>query len=435
MGFWGALDAKKDEMTFNICDDVTRDWDVNLNPNAKDARPQARFAFDVCGPLIAGRRYMQRSLSNVTLAAFAALRRSTRTAGLVLLILAGTCPGVRANPTEDFYYHADELGSIAAISDGAAAAAERFEHADFGQPLDPASLAPLAGPPAPLTDNPLLFSGRRLDAESRLFQFRTRMLDPDAGRFTTRDTIGIWGDRASRGNAYAYAAGSPATHADPYGREVRDQPQERLIYFDEWMQKRGTDVPDRRPDDLTEELYGILVALARPYRTFATNLTALRGLRGVTAKNHYVDGRDEPAQFAEHAARRGNCTVSIYVGHGIMGERADRVNDRSLRRVTDALGGDPRGEEGRRPRPRFAFYSCYAGSYNAAVTRKNRFSPAAEWTGTTTGEGIANHFNDNFAAIRRTIEELVKLCGEGGVTLHLYWGSDSERPARPQPER
>ncbi|HMQ17423.1 MAG TPA: RHS repeat-associated core domain-containing protein [Phycisphaerae bacterium] len=333
-----------------------------------------------------------------------------------------------AAEAQDTYFHGDDLYSAAALTDSAGAVTERREYADYGQPLDPASLNPGAW----TASAPQGFTGRRYENETGLYHYRTRHLDPAAGRFTTRDTLGVWGDAAQAGNGTGYAAASPATRLDPFGREVRDRPLERWVYFDEWMRARANDVSDRRPDDLSEEQHALLLAFARPYKDFARNLAALRGVRGVAARDHYIDGRDEPAQFAQHAARNGNCTVSVYLGHGIMGDRAESVDEGSLGRVRDALGGALRGGDDRRPRPQFAFYSCYAGSYNQAVARDNRFSPGADWTGTTTGGGIADHFNDNFDGIRRAIEGLAKACGEGGVSLHMYWGSDSERPVRPR---
>lgn len=44
--------------------------------------------------------------------------------------------------------------------------------------------------------------------------YRTRYMDPKAGRFTTRDTIGIWGDPAEMGNGFSYVGNNPATYVD-----------------------------------------------------------------------------------------------------------------------------------------------------------------------------------------------------------------------------
>ncbi|GIW39486.1 MAG: hypothetical protein KatS3mg076_0063 [Candidatus Binatia bacterium] len=115
----------------------------------------------------------------------------------------------------DFYYHQDDLGSITALSDGSGALAERYRYADYGAPaiLDPSG-APLERSAA---GNPYGFTGRRFDPESGWYYYRTRYLDPRAGRFTTRDSIGMWGDPKNLGNGYAYAGNDPANHTDPLG--------------------------------------------------------------------------------------------------------------------------------------------------------------------------------------------------------------------------
>lgn len=116
----------------------------------------------------------------------------------------------------DFYSHADDNYNVMAVTDAAGAAAERYEYQDYGQPADPATGDAIDGF-ASAIDNPLLFTGRRLDTETGWFYYRTRYLDPIAGRFTTRDTIGIWGDALNNGNGSAYLNNNPATHADPMG--------------------------------------------------------------------------------------------------------------------------------------------------------------------------------------------------------------------------
>ena len=119
----------------------------------------------------------------------------------------------------EFYYHADDQGSVRALTDASGAVVERYEYADYGRPLDPVTFAPAAGPVSP-AGNPYLFTGRRFDAESGLYHYRTRQLDPVAGRFLTRDTIGVWGDPSAIGNGYAYAASNPATYFDPFGDDL-----------------------------------------------------------------------------------------------------------------------------------------------------------------------------------------------------------------------
>ena len=70
--------------------------------------------------------------------------------------------------------------------------------------------------------NSLLFTGRRYDTESGLNYYRTRYMDPLAGRFTTRDTIGIWGDTGNVGNALAYVNNRPVSVVDPMGTRPKE---------------------------------------------------------------------------------------------------------------------------------------------------------------------------------------------------------------------
>ncbi|MFO0984277.1 MAG: RHS repeat-associated core domain-containing protein [Planctomycetota bacterium] len=115
----------------------------------------------------------------------------------------------------DLYYHADDLYNVVALTDANGAVVERYEYDDYGRPLHPVTLEPLAQPSS--LGNELLFNGRRYDLESGWYYYRSRYMDPRAGRFTTRDAIGIWGDESNLGNGYAYAANSPLCHLDPTG--------------------------------------------------------------------------------------------------------------------------------------------------------------------------------------------------------------------------
>lgn len=118
----------------------------------------------------------------------------------------------------DYFYHADDMHNVVAVTDGSGNAVERYEYDDYGRPafFDGAD-APLA---AWAIGNTLLFTGRRFEPETEWYFYRTRYLDPAAGRFTTRDTIGIWEDALNFGNTYTYAASNPATLIDPNGTIV-----------------------------------------------------------------------------------------------------------------------------------------------------------------------------------------------------------------------
>lgn len=114
-----------------------------------------------------------------------------------------------------YYYHADDLDSIQKVTDASGNVVEQYRYGDYGQPsFYDGSGGPLAGS---AIGNACLFTGRRYDAETGFYFYRTRYLDPQAGRFISRDAIGLWGDAASLGNAYSYCADNPLSKTDPYG--------------------------------------------------------------------------------------------------------------------------------------------------------------------------------------------------------------------------
>ena len=127
--------------------------------------------------------------------------------------------------SETFYYHTDDMYNVVAITDGTGDVVERYAYADFGQPTiltdDTQPHTDADGRPASSIDNPYLFTGRRWDGETGYHWFRTRYYDPTTGRFTTRDTIGTWGDPTNLGNAYTYVGNNPWTLLDPWGM-IRD---------------------------------------------------------------------------------------------------------------------------------------------------------------------------------------------------------------------
>jgi len=118
-------------------------------------------------------------------------------------------------PPVDYYYHTDDLYNVMAVTDGNGTVVERYEYGDYGTPLIVAPDGTVLGGSA--IGNPYLFTGRRYDPESGWYNYRTRYLDPQSGKFATRDVIGIWGDPWEFGNGYAYVGNSPLSWFDPMG--------------------------------------------------------------------------------------------------------------------------------------------------------------------------------------------------------------------------
>lgn len=130
---------------------------------------------------------------------------------------------------EDYYYHADDLYSTRKLTGSDGAIVEEYEYSDYGEVsiLSPAGELMTSS----VAGNPYLFTGRRLDAETGWHYFRARYLDPEAGRFTTRDPIGIWGDSANLGNGYAYTGNNPVSMLDPTGMNRERSWTERVYLW------------------------------------------------------------------------------------------------------------------------------------------------------------------------------------------------------------
>jgi RHS repeat-associated protein len=114
-----------------------------------------------------------------------------------------------------YYYHADDLGDIKAVTDDSGNVVERYDYDDFGKP----SVYSGSGLPRSTSaiTNAILLNSHRYDAEEGFYYCRARSLDPSAGRFITRDPRGIWYDDSSLGNEFTYAGSNPATYVDPFG--------------------------------------------------------------------------------------------------------------------------------------------------------------------------------------------------------------------------
>jgi RHS repeat-associated protein len=119
---------------------------------------------------------------------------------------------------EEYFYHADDQFNIVAVTNASGTVVERYEYGPFGAPtiLDPGGAVRTES----AIGNANLWNGREYDAETGLYYYRLRYLDPELGRFTTLDPIGLWGDPNNLGNGYAYVGNRPWTGLDPFGLDV-----------------------------------------------------------------------------------------------------------------------------------------------------------------------------------------------------------------------
>jgi RHS repeat-associated protein len=140
--------------------------------------------------------------------------------------------GAGAAAMQSFVFHQDDLFNVVALTAGpggvtvnglsgpqafvAGAVVERVRYGDYGFPtyFDAAGTSEIYSSRA---GNPYAFTGREWDADLAYYYYRTRYMDPVWGRFTTRDTIGVWGDELNSGSPLAFVASAPWQMVDPLG--------------------------------------------------------------------------------------------------------------------------------------------------------------------------------------------------------------------------
>jgi RHS repeat-associated protein len=103
-----------------------------------------------------------------------------------------------------YYYVKDGLGSVAGLTDSAAAVVKEYKYSAFGEKLMETGMNIV---------NPLMFTSREYDAETGDYFYRARYYNHQIGRFISADPAGFAGGI----NLYAYGFNSPTNFADPYG--------------------------------------------------------------------------------------------------------------------------------------------------------------------------------------------------------------------------
>ncbi|MEK6589353.1 MAG: RHS repeat-associated core domain-containing protein, partial [Nitrospinota bacterium] len=78
-----------------------------------------------------------------------------------------------------YYYHADGLGSITALTDGKGKVVQRYNYDSFGKFKRFGNKV----------KNAYTYTGREYDRETGLYYYRARYYDAKVGRFTTKDAF------------------------------------------------------------------------------------------------------------------------------------------------------------------------------------------------------------------------------------------------------
>ncbi|MBI3755913.1 MAG: hypothetical protein HY265_07120, partial [Deltaproteobacteria bacterium] len=105
-----------------------------------------------------------------------------------------------------YYYHADGLGSIVALTDSNGKTQQTYEYDSFGNLKDQKNKI----------KQPYTYTGREWDKEAGLYYYRARYYDGKTGRFVSSDPIGMTGGP----NVYVYVNSNAPNRIDPSGLDA-----------------------------------------------------------------------------------------------------------------------------------------------------------------------------------------------------------------------
>jgi RHS repeat-associated protein len=202
-----------------------------------------------------------------------------------------------------------------ALTDQLGRVVERNEYDDYGAPRFFNAAGAAIGQSA--VNNALLFAGREYDAESGFYYFRARHMDPEAGRFLTRNPLGAWFDSAHAGNASTFAANSPWTWFDPTGLPSTIDRRDIIVV---------AQAPDKRSGKPKEIVVVGSKVKERAAAGVRFDVADLKGLLSESLAGEHEFGHWLGTYYGSGAARRGYNAYYASIRNDVKGVQARFLN-------------------------------------------------------------------------------------------------------------
>lgn len=121
-------------------------------------------------------------------------------------------PLLMSRDGETSSFHADQLGSIARLTDASGAVIANYEYDAFGQPRNDTNISA----------SPFTYTAREYDGAAQLYYYRARYYDARNGRFLSTDSATPRLTQPITLNPYVYAFNDPVRLVDPLGTDGFD---------------------------------------------------------------------------------------------------------------------------------------------------------------------------------------------------------------------
>ena len=229
--------------------------------------------------------------------------------------------------TQNYYYHADGLGSITALTDASGNIAERISYDAYGTPLFKNTQA-ISSPTATtdfIAENPYSYTGREYDKETGLFYYRARYYDATVGRFIQQDPIGFNGGDT---DLYAYGANNSLNNIDPSGLS------DLFNYNHPTVQQQGGDDPNFVPALIAR--FPVTYWAVATYGYWGGAQWSSAGFMNVNPKYPAADSLDECFKTHDLAYANNNITAG-------MDCPSKHAADTALMQCVNNLSVDPSG--------------------------------------------------------------------------------------------
>lgn len=190
---------------------------------------------------------------------------------------------------------------------------------------------------------------------SGLYYYRLRYYDAAAGRFISRDPLGMWGDPGQRGNAQNYCGNNPVNRVDPLGlgpnQEEAIDPEMfldavRMLEEDLRKEKGRAPTPSETLEEMSDNQYEWL------HYVYTNGLGWLDMSHFVRA-GHAADGLPDPlVDYCGRFVEWWQYLFGFFTGiHGTGSSGLDRGQEDIISNAAGILFGDAIGEDEATKRP------------------------------------------------------------------------------------